>query len=170
VPKVVLLGLDLLAALVMGIGPSVIAAVASIPAPVVDQTRWVTRGLLAGGVIVIPAAAVALLVPATQRIAFRIHAAGGLVLAATLLAWATSIVLRGTPRGVGFSWSPGILTFACAYAVYVTRRSLPDDQVRASKPLFYSHLVAAVVVCPIDFAVMFRIIFDFMARSHQWSA
>ena len=123
--------------------------------------------LIASAVVTACSGLVAVVAPSSLHGAFATQALAVACGSSALLIWAASIAVVGTPLGVGFSWSPGLLSIATAYSVYLLRRSFLESRLERSQRVFYAHLWAAVAVLPIDVAVLVRVIIDFVMRAQD---
>jgi hypothetical protein len=97
----------------------------------------------------------------------KVLALQGILLAvggAALFVWALSILLHGIPKG-NFSWAPGMLTFLCAYPVYLLRRTILDRFCAGSVLARYAHLIAVAIVVPVDVGVFIRAVSSFFAMA-----
>ena len=97
---------------------------------------------------------------ATARWRGVILSAQALILAVGSLAlfgWALSVVFRGVPQG-RFSWAPGLMTAFCVYPIYVLRRTVFERQISVFWWVYYLHLIALLIVLPVDTAVFIRVI------------
>jgi len=169
-PRRAILLVDLALGVVFGVLPSIMAKVVPIPPAVLDQLLWVTKGLLVGGCVIIPAAVLALLAPGVERFSFLVHALGLVILVLTLIAWAWSLLLNGIPKGVGFSWTPGMLTGLAAWGAFVVGRAttvVPDE---SRKVRAYTVLGVGLLVLPIDVGTMIRLVYDFLHHAHRAGA
>jgi len=165
VPLRNLLAVNGVGSVVYGFGPSLMLRLFALPPALVAQMRWLTLGLLACGLVAVPAAAIGLIWRRTERTCFAAQALAVLGLGVLLFAWAVSIVVHGIPPGVGFSWTPGILSFVVGYGVYLVRRAFLERYLAAVPSAFYAHIIAVAVVVPFDLAVAFRVVHDFMLCS-----
>jgi hypothetical protein len=74
-----------------------------------------------------------------------------------LFLWALSLLVGGLPQS-RFAWAPGLMTAFCVYPVYVLRRTVFEKHTSASWLLYYSHLIALIIVLPVDVGVFARAI------------
>jgi hypothetical protein len=95
------------------------------------------------------------------------HAVVLCVGAGAMLFWATSILMSGIPEG-NFSWSPGMMTFLCAYPVYLLRRTLLRKQLIRSTVVKYVHVFVLVVALVVDVGVFVKLISSFGARKERF--
>lgn len=170
IPLRVILLIDVAVAIMFGIGPKVLVRVIPVPATLAEQMGWVVNGLLVGGCLVVLGGAVALLSRSVEHSAVRVHALGLAVLVSVLCAWAVSILIHGTPAGVRFSWTPGILTGAAAWAAFVAGRAVSSWPLTPTKARFYAALAGGLAVLPVDIGVVIRIIADFLNRKPHGEA
>lgn len=153
-----------------GLLPAVMARVLDIPSPLLAEMMWVVDGVAIGGGLIVPAAALALFAPGVERIAFLAHALGVLILVSTLVGWAVSLIVHGLPPGVGFSWSPGLLTGLAAWAAFVAGRALVSPGHDSPKVRAYAVLLVGLVVLPIDIGAMIRLFADVFKHWHGGGA
>jgi hypothetical protein len=118
--------------------------------------------IVAAGVAAFDSAA-GLLWKRVTRTALAIEACLAIIVSVALVTWAITIVIVGTPRDVGFAWSPGFLGAIAGYSVYLLRRTLLHRWI-GRPSVFYAHLWTFFIVLPIEVAVVARLIFDFMTR------
>jgi hypothetical protein len=164
VPVRTLLAINGVGSLVYGFGPSLTVRLFTFPSAVVAEMRWLTLGLLACGLVAVPAAAIGMIWRRAEHPCFAAQALALFALGVLLFVWAVSIVIHGTPAGIGFSWSPGILSFVVGYGVYLLRRAFAEHHLAKVSSLFYAHLIAVAIVVPFDIAVAIRVVHDFMFR------
>lgn len=74
------------------------------------------------------------------------------------LAWAASLLVRGIPQGVSFSWTPGLLSLIVVYSIFLFTRYGVPPTLAARPALLYAPSVALLVALPIDFAVFFLLL------------
>ena len=164
VPKRVLIALNGLAGFTVAVFQLVILAVATPPPEIwraVGILVWIVS--IAASISAV-AAAVGLSHSPSADGALAVQAVACTAGAASLVIWAVWIVFFGTPPGVGFAWSPGVLSLVLGYSVYLLRRSVLAAQCSRSPVLFYSHLWLAAAMLPIDIAVIVRVIVQFITR------
>jgi hypothetical protein len=98
------------------------------------------------------------------------HAFGIIVLVTTLLVWAASILRYGIPAGVGFSWSPGLLTGMAGWAAFVAGRAIPKSPETCRRSRAYLVLAVFVAALPIDIGAMIRAFYDFFQNARHGGA
>jgi len=74
-----------------------------------------------------------------------------------LFLWAFSVLIKGLPQS-RFSWAPGLMTAFCVYPVYVLRRTVFEKHISTSWLVYYLHLIALMIVLPLDVGVFIRAI------------
>jgi len=78
--------------------------------------------------------------------------------ALALIGYALIVLMQGLPTS-RFTWRPGLMTVFTVYAFYVMRRAVSGKRIAAFWLVNYSHLIALVVVLPIDFVVFLKATF-----------
>jgi len=113
---------------------------------------------LAGLIII--SSIIALLWRRSRRAILGAHAVILTIGAVAMLAWATSILIKGIPKASRFGWSPGMMTFLCVYPVYLLRRTILARYLTLAV-VKYLHVAVLVFALIVDVGVFVKLVSSF---------
>lgn len=127
------------------------------PTPHAEEIRQLSMFSLPLSFLILVSAMAAFVRPGLIHSVLRVHGAVIAVSAVALLLWAITILVGELPSE-RFIWTTGLLTAWAVYSAFVlTRHTLPQGS-GSNIAVYYSPIIALVVVLPLDVGVSFRLL------------